>query len=57
MEKIISQYQKEMILKNKKIIVLEGIDGSRKTSQISKLKCTLKEKVSSDIEQLVSNAI
>ena len=57
MEKIISQYQKEMILKNKKIIVLEGIDGSRKTSQISKLKCTLKEKVSSDIEQLVSNVI
>ena len=57
MEKIISQYQKEMILKNKKIIVLEGIDGSGKTSQISKLKCTLKEKVSSDIEQLVSNAI
>ena len=44
MEKIISQYQKEMILKNKKIIVLEGIDGSGKTSQISKLKCTLKEK-------------
>lgn len=46
-----------MILKNKKIIVLEGIDGSGKTSQISKLKCTLKEKVSSDIEQLVSNVI
>ncbi|MDE5119773.1 MAG: hypothetical protein O4965_06390, partial [Trichodesmium sp. St19_bin1] len=42
MNKLVKQYEKEKMLKDKKIIVLEGIDGSGKTSQILRLKNTLK---------------
>ena len=42
MNKLVKQYEKERMLKSKKIIVLEGIDGSGKTSQILRLKNTLK---------------
>ena len=42
MNRLINQYEKEKMLKNKKIIVLEGIDGSGKTIQILRLKNTLK---------------
>ena len=42
MNRLIKQYEKERMLKNKKIFVLEGIDGSGKTSQILRLQNTLK---------------
>lgn len=42
MNRLIKQYEKERMLKNKKIVVLEGIDGSGKTIQILRLKNTLK---------------
>lgn len=42
MNKLVKQYEKEKMLKDKKIIVLEGIDASGKTSQILRLKNTLK---------------
>lgn len=42
MNRLIKQYEKEIMLKDKKIFVLEGIDGSGKTSQILRLKDTLK---------------
>ena len=42
MNRLIKQYEKEIMLKNKKIFVLEGIDGSGKTSQILRLQNTLK---------------
>ena len=42
MNKLVKQYEKKRMLKSKKIIVLEGIDGSGKTSQILRLKNTLK---------------
>ena len=42
MNRLIKQYEKERMLRNKKIVVLEGIDGSGKTSQILRLQNTLK---------------